>query len=372
MGVTPEFWRQKRILVTGHTGFKGSWLSIWLLSLGAEVYGMALPPGTTPNLFEAAGLADKMNHNIADIRDFTAVSETIRQVRPDIIIHMAAVSIVSEAYADPVSTYSTNVMGTVHLLEAARKYNELASSHLIKSVLVVTSDKCYENKETQEGYKEGDAMGGSDPYSSSKGCAELAVSAYQKSYFSENNSTLAVASARAGNVIGGGDWAKDRLLPDGVRAFFSNRPLVIRNPDAVRPWQYVLEPLSGYLMVAQRLYEYGQEYSGGWNFGPARESARSVEYVVDRLVELWGKGATWQLDDSDHPHEARLLFLDSAKSQSQLGWKCHMVLTSSLEVTLEGYKEFASAPSNTVYKLATEEITVYSRLSARMIESTHA
>lgn len=370
--MTPEFWLHKRVLVTGHTGFKGSWLCLWLQSLGAEVHGLALEPETTPNFFEDAEVADRMGHNIVDIRNLAAVLEIVNRVRPEIVIHMAAISIVRYAYAEPVLAYSTNVMGTVNILEAARRHNRMEPTGTIKAMVVVTSDKCYENKEVIVGYKEEDPMGGNDPYSSSKGCAELVTAAYRRSYFSDKIGAIAVASARAGNVIGIGDWANDRLVPDAIRAFKANEPVVVRNPNAVRPWQYVLEPLSGYLLLAQKLFEEGQDFSGSWNFGPAQDSEQPVEYVVERIAELWGDGATWLHDERSHPHEGKLLFLDSTKSLSQLGWQRRMDFQSSLEFTVQGYKKLSSEHTNSIYQLALTQIEEYTHLCTKMSENIDA
>lgn len=322
-GVDPGFWRGKRVFLTGHTGFKGSWLSLWLQSLGAELHGLALSPPTNPALFEQARVADGMKSNTGDIRDYAVVLAAMRECRPDIVIHMAAQPLVRHSYQAPVETYATNVMGTVHVLEAARHIGG------VRAIVNVTTDKCYENREWVWGYREDEPMGGHDPYSNSKGCSELVTSAYRRSYFQEAD--IALASARAGNVIGGGDWAVDRLVPDILGAIEQDRPVVIRNPLATRPWQHVLEPLSGYLMLAERLHEEGQAYAEGWNFGPNDEDARPVQWIVDRLVQAWGNGASWQLDDSRHPHEANYLKLDISKAKSRLGWQPRWHLQKALD-----------------------------------------
>ncbi len=312
-GINPNFWRGKRIFLTGHTGFKGSWLSLWLQSLGADVHGFALEiPPTDPALFFEANVATGMQSTVGDIRDYRAVFSAMQICKPDVIIHMAAQPLVRHSYQEPIETYSTNVMGTVHLLEAARQVGTA------KAVVNVTTDKCYENREWVWGYREGDPMGGHDPYSNSKGCAELVTGAYRRSFFYQNG--IALASVRAGNVIGGGDWARDRLLPDILRAFESRQPATIRSPDAFRPWQHVLEPLSGYLMLAERLYQDGQSFAEGWNFGPYESDVKPVRWIVEHMVESWGAEASWQLDDGNHPHEARYLKLDISKAISQLGW----------------------------------------------------
>ncbi len=315
--VDASFWTGKVVLLTGHTGFKGSWLALWLQAMGARVIGYALPPPTKPSLFVAANIAEHMISIESDIRDFTALSSVFNKYQPEIVIHMAAQPLVRYSYANPIETYSTNVMGTVHLLEATR----LTSS--VRAIVNVTSDKCYENREWAWGYRENEPMGGYDPYSNSKGCAELVASAYRSSYFNAANFTehgVALASARAGNVIGGGDWAEDRLIPDIMRAIIQGEPVNIRNPHAVRPWQHVLEPLSGYLILAQKLFENGATYGEGWNFGPSDEDAKPVQWIVDNLTKTWGEGASWVLDSGNHPHEAHYLKLDCSKAKARLNW----------------------------------------------------
>lgn len=329
--VNSTFWRGKKVLLTGHTGFKGGWLSLWLQQLGAEVTGYALQPPTNPSLYEVANVARGMSSIIGDIRDATALAKAMRDAEPEFVIHMAAQPLVRRSYIDPVETYSTNVMGTVHLLEAVRR------APSVRAVVNVTSDKCYDNKEWVWGYRENEPMGGFDPYSSSKGCAELVTSAYRNSYFNPTNygeHHVALASVRAGNVIGGGDWADDRLIPDILRAVSDGRPVVIRNPHAIRPWQHVLEPLSGYLQLAQRLYEQGVSHAEGWNFGPDEEDAQPVQWIVERITEKWGEGATWQLDAGDHPHEAHYLKLDCSKAKMRLDWQPRWHLERALELTV--------------------------------------
>lgn len=324
MAVNPDFWRGKRVLLTGHTGFKGSWLSLWLQSLGADVHGLALEPPTTPDLFTEARVGEGMASMIADIRDYDAVRAIMVAVQPDIVIHMAAQPLVRLSYSEPIATYATNVMGTVHVLEAARNAGS------VRAIVNVTTDKCYENKEWVWGYREDEPMGGHDPYSNSKGCSELVTSAYRRSFLQADG--IALASARAGNVIGGGDWAVDRLVPDILRAFEKDQPVIIRNPYATRPWQHVLEPLSGYLALAQNLYsETGKNYAEGWNFGPHDEDARPVQWIVEHLVDSWGNGATWQLDGGEHPHEANYLKLDISKAQARLAWSPSWHLGTALE-----------------------------------------
>jgi len=318
------FWNGKRVFLTGHTGFKGSWLSLWLQSLGAEVGGLSLAPPTTPNLFTIANVAAGMASSIiGDIRDYETVRKAMADFAPDIVIHMAAQPLVRLSYSEPVATYATNVMGTVHVLEAARAMNS------VRAIVNVTTDKCYENKEWAWGYREDEPMGGHDPYSNSKGCSELVTSAYRRSFFEAG--TQALASARAGNVIGGGDWAADRLIPDILRAFQEGRPVVIRNPHSIRPWQHVLEPLSGYLLLAEKLYGEGQRWAEGWNFGPRDDDAKPVQWIVERMTRQWSSEATWQLDGGTHPHEAHYLKLDISKARSRLDWQPRWNLEQALE-----------------------------------------
>lgn len=310
--VNHTFWCNRRVLVTGHTGFKGSWLCLWLQVMGAKVHGFALPPPTKPSLFQEADIAGGMISRLGDVRDLSQVIETFREIEPEIVIHMAAQPLVRLSYAEPISTFATNVMGTAHIMEAVRQIST------VRAIVNVTTDKCYENKEWIWGYREEEPMGGHDPYSSSKGCAELVTQAYRRSFF--NTSGVAVASARAGNVIGGGDWALDRLVPDTLRAFESRRPVIIRNPASIRPWQHVLEPLAGYLQLAERLCEDRYAWSEAWNFGPRDTDAKSVQWIVERLASEWANGVTWQVDESHHPHEANYLKLDCSKANQRLGW----------------------------------------------------
>jgi CDP-glucose 4,6-dehydratase len=326
--VAPSFWAGKTVLLTGHTGFKGSWLSLWLQSMGAKVIGFALAPPSNPSLFVTAKVAEGMISIEGDIRDYTALAAVFKQYQPEIVIHMAAQALVRYSYVNPVETYATNVMGTVHLLEAARQVDS------VRAIVNVTSDKCYENREWLWGYRENEAMGGFDPYSSSKGCAELVASAYRSSYFNPQNYTehgVALASARAGNVIGGGDWAEDRLIPDIMRAILQGKPVNIRNPGAIRPWQHVLEPLSGYLVLAEKLYQEGVAYAEGWNFGPNDADAKPVQWIVEKLTQDWGQGASWVLDGGEHPHEAHYLRLDCSKAKARLDWHPRWTLNEALE-----------------------------------------
>lgn len=321
--INPDFWRDKRVLITGHTGFKGGWLSLWLQSMGARLCGIALAPPTEPALFNVARVAENMEHHIADIRDFAAVKAQMDDFKPEIVIHMAAQPLVRLSYQQPVETYATNVMGTVHVLEAARHCGS------VKAIVNITTDKCYENREWVWGYRENEPMGGHDPYSNSKGCAELVSSAYRKSFLKDAG--IAMATARAGNVIGGGDWALDRLVPDVLRALQNKEAVPIRNPHAIRPWQHVLEPLSGYLLLAERLYMQGQTDAEGWNFGPNDEDARPVQWIVEHLCKKWDDGASWTLQPGNHPHEASFLKLDISKARQRLHWAPRWSLETALD-----------------------------------------
>lgn len=334
-----NFWQGKRVLVTGHTGFKGSWLTLWLQSKGAHVIGYALTPSTEPSLFEIANVANNITSVLGDVRDLAHLCSTFTKHEPQIVFHMAAQALVKRSYFDPVETYSTNVMGTVNLLEAIR------ATKSVKSVVNITSDKCYENREWVWGYRENEAMGGYDPYSNSKGCAELVTSAYRNSYFNPEKYQehgVGLGSARAGNVIGGGDWAKDRLIPDMMRAIANNQPVKIRNPHSIRPWQHVLEPLSGYLILAEKLFENGQEYAEGWNFGPDDNDAKPVQWILDNLIKSWGDGANWVLDGSEHPHEAHYLKLDCSKAKSRLNWQPKWTLAESINNICTWHKAYIS------------------------------
>lgn len=332
--MNPVFWKGKKVLLTGHTGFKGGWMSLWLQSMGAELHGFALEPPTKPSLFMEAGVGSGMVSSIADIREFNQVLKTISDFRPEIVIHMAAQPLVRYSYKYPVETYATNVMGTVHVLEALRQVGSA------RVVVNVTTDKCYENKEWVWGYREDESMGGYDPYSSSKGCAELVTSAYRRSFFMGKG--LALASARAGNVIGGGDWAEDRLVPDILRAFERSEPVIIRNPASTRPWQHVLEPLSGYLALAEALWSDPEAYAEGWNFGPRDEDAKPVGWIVERLASDWGEGATWKLDGAENPHEAGYLKLDISKARHRLGWTPRWSLDTALCKIVDWHQAYLS------------------------------
>ena len=328
-------WNGSRVLVTGHTGFKGSWLSLWLQRKGANLCGIALEPPSKSNLFEDANVAQGMHSVIGDIRDIGLLRQTFQEHRPEIVFHLAAQSLVRASYQDPLGTYSTNVMGTANVLEAVRQTDS------VRAVVVITTDKCYENLEWPWPYRETDRLGGYDPYSNSKACAELVVSAYRSSFFnpaSYGQHGVAIASVRAGNVIGGGDWAEDRLVPDIIRAFLEKRPVVIRNPKAIRPWQHVLEPLRGYLQVAESLCDEGPASGEAWNFGPEPSDAQPVEWIVRELASAWGEGAGWESAEGTQPHEAHTLKLDWSKAQSRLGWQPVLRLNEALKMTAEWYK----------------------------------
>jgi CDP-glucose 4,6-dehydratase len=333
-----SYWKGRRVLVTGHTGFKGSWLSLWLQALGADVTGFALEPPTQPSLFEQARVEQTLRSIRGDLRDFPALSDAVAQCRPEVVLHMGAQSVVRRGYDDPVGTYASNVMGTVHLLEVVRQRKQPCV------VVVVTSDKCYANQEWVWGYRENEAMGGKDPYSNSKGCAELVTTAYRESYFppaTVDRHGVAIASARAGNAIGGGDWTSDQLIPDLMRSFLGGQPCEIRNPTAVRPWQFVLEPLRGYLRLAEQLAAEPSRFASGWNFGPADSDAQPVSWIADELTRSWGHGASWSYDRAHHPSEAHLLKLDISKSRAGLGWSPAVPLKLALEWIVEWYRAFA-------------------------------
>ncbi|MEI6427646.1 MAG: CDP-glucose 4,6-dehydratase [Pseudanabaena sp. ELA607] len=334
-----SFWRDKRVLITGHTGFKGSWLCLWLQMWGAEVIGYSLPAPTEPSLFALARVGDGMNSIMGDVRDLPHLQQVVANYRPEIVIHMAAQALVRQSYQNPVDTYNINVMGTVHLLEAVRQGGG------VKAIVNVTSDKCYDNREWVWGYRENDPMGGYDPYSNSKGCAELVTAAYRNAFFDSTDYArhgVAIATARAGNVIGGGDWAQDRLIPDIIRAWHSGQKVTIRYPSAVRPWQYVLEPLSGYLTLAEKLYEEGIKYNGGWNFGPQDGNAQTVGWVLDKMQVLWGDVPGWQQESVPQPHEANYLKLDCSKAWSYLQWQPSLDLETALDWLINWTKTWQS------------------------------
>ena len=345
-----SFWHDKNVVITGHTGFKGSWLAFWLTHLGAKVTGYALDPLTDTNLFSVLNIEKSIIDNREDMRDLLSLKSVIQSSQPEIVIHLAAQALVRESYKDPVGTYATNVMGTVNLMEATR------SCDSVRVILVVTSDKCYENREIDYGYCESDPMGGHDPYSSSKGCAELVTSAFRRSFF-EDDLVVEVASARAGNVIGGGDWATDRIIPDAMRAFVDGKILLVRNPGAVRPWQHVLEPLSGYMTLCEKMWDQPSMFSEGWNFGPKDESVRTVEEVTERVSDLWGNNASWEKSNDDDLYEATLLKLDITKAKEKLGWKPRWDLDTALDKIVSWYKSYYNGED--IHAMSLEQIKEY-------------
>lgn len=328
-----EFWKGKRVFITGHTGFKGSWLSLCLQNYGARIKGFSLAPNTHPNLFSIASIQDGMESELGDIRDLDSLKKSLVKFAPDIVFHMAAQPLVRLSYNNPVDTYSTNVMGTVNLLESVR------FSSSTRAVINVTTDKCYENNEWFWSYRENEPMGGYDPYSNSKGCSELVTSAYRRSFF-EGQSNVQLASARAGNVIGGGDWSNDRLVPDILKSFEKKEPALIRNPQAIRPWQHVMEPISGYLTLAQRLYEQDGKYDEAWNFGPKDDDVKSVGEIVNYLVKKWPSSVAWEIDKCDQPHEAKLLKLDISKAKMRLNWEPQWNLITTLDSIIHWYESW--------------------------------
>ncbi len=356
--MNPSFWQGTRVLLTGHTGFKGSWLSLWLQSMGAQVTGYALAPPTNPSLFEIAEVGKGMTSVIGDIRDLAKMQAVFAEHRPEIVIHMAAQPLVRYSYQNPVETYSTNVMGTVHLLEAVR------NTPGVKAVVNITTDKCYENREWVWGYRENEPMGGFDPYSNSKGCAELVSAAYRSSFFNADSYAqhgVATATVRAGNVIGGGDWAQDRLIPDILSAFEQGRKVDIRNPHAIRPWQHVMEPLRGYLTLAEQLFEHGPSFGEGWNFGPNDEDAKSVGWIVEQMAALWGTAAQWQVDTGEHPHEAHYLKLDISKARSRLDWHPALRLKDALALIIDWSKQHQAGAN--MRQLTLAQLRAYQVLS---------
>lgn len=350
-------YRAARVLVTGHTGFKGSWLATWLAELGSEVTGYSLPPLTTPNLFEAARVSERVNHQEGDVRDLARLRQVWQEARPDIVFHLAAQSLVRESYRDPLGTLETNFIGTAHVLELARTTNGPLA------VVIITSDKCYENREWVYGYREDDTLGGHDVYSMSKGAAELLVSSYRRSFFpaAEASQGVALASVRAGNVIGGGDWSVDRIVPDCVRSLAASQVIGVRNPSAVRPWQHVLEPLSGYLLLGARLLSKDAtaraQFCEAWNFGPAVDNARTVKELVEALIERWGAGSWEDTSDPSSPHEASLLRLAIDKAHARLGWSPRWNFKETLSRTVDWYKAYYAGDD--VRALCQQQITDY-------------
>ena len=340
--VNPFFWRGKRVFLTGHTGFKGSWLSLWLQQMGAQLTGYALSPSTSPNLFEVANVAPGMHSILGDIRDTNRLTQALADSQAQIVFHLAAQALVGEGYRDPLGTYTTNVQGTANLLEAVR------NTPNVKAVVVVTSDKCYDNKEWPWPYRENEPLGGHDPYSSSKACAELVTAAYRDSFLAQAG--IAVASARAGNVFGGGDWSASRLIPDLLAAFSASEPAQLRRPNAVRPWQHVLEPLAGYLILAERIAA-TPTLAGAWNFGPGESDSRTAGDIANRLAALWGNDARWQAENCDFPHEAGTLLLDSSRARQHLGWQPHWTLATALSATISWHKTWLTAADMRTFTL---------------------
>ena len=335
MTIDRYFWQGKKVFITGHTGFKGSWLSLWLQLLGAEVLGYSLPAPTEPSLFELAMIGKGMTSVVGDVRDLDHLVRVVVDFQPEIVFHMAAQPLVRYSYENPVETYGVNIMGTVHLLEAVRRVDT------VRSLVNITSDKCYENREWVWGYREQEPMGGYDPYSSSKGCAELVTAAYRNSFFPADSQT-AIATARAGNVIGGGDWSNDRLIPDILRAINNKQTIIIRNPQAIRPWQHVLDPLAGYLLLAEKLYQGEEDFRNGWNFGGSDQDTQPVEWIVATMLELWvDAGVGWECDQIPQPHEANYLKLDCSKAKAYLGWEPQLDLTTALAWVVEWTKAWA-------------------------------
>ena len=357
-GLNRDFWRGRKVFVTGHTGFKGAWLSLWLADLGAQVTGYALRPPTQPNLYELAGIADKVRTVTADIRDREKLHEAMQEAEPDIVLHLAAQPLVLDSYRNPAETYEINVMGTVNLLEAVRR------CPAVRAVVNVTTDKCYENQEWVWGYRENDRLGGADPYSSSKACSELVTSAYRQSFFAGEEHRPAVATARAGNVIGGGDWAPDRLLADCFRALLAGEKIRLRNPGSIRPWQHVLEPLYGYLTLAERLAQYGDEFAGAWNFGPAAEDAQSVAWVVKTLCGFWGEDADFEIAEAamHQPNETRYLRLDAAKSREKLDWQPRWSTRQAVRAAVDWTKGFRRNAD--LQQMTLDQIHEYERQAA--------
>ena len=332
-----NFWKNKKVLLTGHTGFKGSWLSIWLKKLGVELVGFSKDIPTKPSLFEIAKVSEGMTSITGNIEDFTAIQKVLKENKPEIVIHMAAQSLVRKSYEEPINTFATNVMGTVNLLQAVK------TTGSTRVLINITSDKCYENKGTEKAFSENSPMGGYDPYSSSKGCAELVTSSFRNSFFNLKEFErhgCSLSSVRSGNVIGGGDWAKDRLIPDIMNSISKRIPTQIRNTRSIRPWQFVLEPLFGYLILAQRMWEEGKEFSEPWNFGPDETDCKSVKWILEKISKELDDGFSWKEDTRDNPHEAEMLKLDCNKAKKRLGWKTKLDVNETIEWTVNWYKEY--------------------------------
>lgn len=353
MVMNKNFWSGKKVFITGHTGFKGSWTSLWLQNLGANITGFSLENNSQSDFYNCAKVSLGMNSIIGDIRDYELLKKSIQSFNPDIVIHMAAQALVRESYKNPIETYSTNIMGTVNILEVCREVKT------VKAVINVTSDKCYKNEEREEGYKENEPMGGYDPYSSSKGCAELVSSAYNDSFFFQNNDKALLASVRAGNVIGGGDWSKDRLIPDIIRSFYKNNPVLVRNPNSVRPWQFVLEPIRGYLLLAEKLFQGNKNLSGAWNFGPRDNDVMTVEWIAKKMCEEWGDLASWCIETKRDNilHEAKYLKLDISKAKDILHWNPVLNIEETISFIVEWYKNFENEKD--MKKISINQINEY-------------
>jgi CDP-glucose 4,6-dehydratase len=355
-GTDPKFWKDKSVFLTGHTGFKGGWLSTWLNELGALVSGYALEPTTTPSYFELCSLSQRINSHIGDIRDVDAVIGSMRMAQPEIVFHLAAQPLVNRSYREAAATFATNVIGTANFLEAVK------TTASVQAVVIITSDKCYENNDWAWGYRESDALGGHDPYSASKACAELVCNAYRRSFFQTIDRTLPIATARAGNVIGGGDWSEDRIVPDAVKAFSTGVPLLLRNPRAVRPWQHVLEPLAGYLLLAEHLYHEGGQYAGAWNFGPEDIDAVPVSTLADSMVHSWGGGASWRGSEPNcQLHESTYLKLDCSKARTLLKWRPCLRVGDAVRMAFEWYGEYYLKGSADLYETSCSQIREYQR-----------
>lgn len=359
--VDREFWRARRVFVTGHTGFKGGWLTSWLLEMGAAVTGFALAPATHPSYYALCGLERKVASYLGDIRDLEHLRRGLCAAEPSVVFHLAAQPLVRRSYREPVETFAINVMGTVNLLEAVR------STPSVRAVVVTTSDKCYENREWFWGYRESDRLGGHDPYSASKACAEIAVAAYRRSFCETESAVAKIASVRAGNVIGGGDWAEDRLIPDAIRALQHGQQLVLRNPSAVRPWQHVLEPVAGYLMLAQRLFVEGEKYSGAWNFGPPADDEATVSWVAQKVLASFGIGSIKLACQTDTLREAGTLKLDSSRARTLLGWQPRLTLEQAIAMTVEWYRAALARPGEDMTPLVRRQIDAYLRLQPRSL-----
>lgn len=358
MGINRSFWNGRRVLVTGHTGFKGGWLATWLIDMGAEVTGYSLPSDNDKGYFSLCNLDTRLDSRLADLLDTGFLQTTLGQLQPEIVFHLAAQSLVIRSYRQPLETFATNVMGTVNLLEAVRQMPS------VRAIVIVTSDKCYENREWPWGYRESDPVGGYDPYSASKGCAELVTAAYQRSFFQRDNSGTSAATARAGNVLGGGDPAENRLVPDAVRALQSEQTFIVRNPRSVRPWQHVMEPVGGYLALGEQLFTQGNAWAGAWNFGPGEDSEVPVRTLVDLLIKHWGQGSWQAAEDPEAPHEASHLKLDCSKARALLGWKPVLTLNKAVDLTMRWYHESLANPGLDMFEFSRKQIRYYEQLTA--------